>query len=139
MIYFQGLWVHQGFIENNRSRLNEINRIFCWKTWKIGIKSNIYIYGPEISNRYSNHTHNFSYLYTFRRVLILISWNLPYSYSKFEVFIIILILNNTYDVIHCNSPELNTYTWIIKYLWVAYEHYNTYYRVHQITFFWKML
>ena len=56
----------------------------------------------EILNEYSkswiksNHTHNFWYLYAF--ILILISWNLFYSYSEFEV-LIIFILNTCMTLI----------------------------------------
>ena len=61
----------------------------------------------EISNEYSswvksNHTHNFRYLYVF--MLLLISWNLLYSYWKFEL----LILNS---VLHTQQHVwLNIYT-----------------------------
>ena len=65
----------------------------------------------EINNEYlirwieSNHTHNFWYLYICILILILYSC---YSYSKFEVTII-LILNKTHDVVNFDSPWLNIY------------------------------
>ena len=53
----------------------------------------------------SSHTHNFWYLYAFILILILYS---HCSYSKFEVPII-LILNNTHDVIDFDFLWLNIY------------------------------
>ena len=66
-------------------------------------------YKPEINNEYSkrcmdcSHTHNFWYLYAFTLILISYSY---YSYSKFEI-LIVLILNNTHDVIDFNYLLLN--------------------------------
>ena len=53
----------------------------------------------------SDRIYNFCYLYVF--ILILISYS-HYSYSYFEV-LIVLILNNTHNVVDFDSPLLNIY------------------------------
>ena len=69
-------------------------------------------YIPQISTKYSkrwvdsNHTHNFWYLYAFISSLIL---HPHYSYSKFEEHIV-LILNNTCDVVDFDSSWIDIYT-----------------------------
>ena len=55
----------------------------------------------------SRHTHNFWYLYY---ALILIPLSFPYySYSKIEE-LILLIFNNTHDVVDFDSPWIGIYT-----------------------------
>ena len=81
-----------------------------WVAKKKWLMSDLW-YVSEISNEYSkrwvdsSHTHNFCYLYAY--ILILISYS-HYSYSKFEV-LIVLMLNNTHDIVDFDSPWLNVY------------------------------
>ena len=62
------------------------------------------IYQRSAMIRFESYIYNFWYLYTFILILILYS---HYSYSKFEV-LIVLIPNNTRDLVNFDSLWLNT-------------------------------